>query len=220
MTITSNNRFGPLARRLILAAWALVAGGNAWGADAAVNVYRAANRLPAAVRRVAVLPLAVSGGSGEMDFGRENLQPVLLAELRKTCRFELIPVAIEDLKRWSGKGVWSAAEKLPADFLARIREATGADAVLFCQLSHYRPYAPVAIGWKLQLVDATQGNVLWAADIMFDAADPQVAASARCHGQAREGNLDRLLGASGILLSPNRFGQFAAATALGTLPAR
>src|SRR2546423_611414 len=101
------------------------------------NVYRAGQRLPPQVRRVAVLPLSVEPGDWQAEEGRRELEPVFQAELGKIKAFELAVVPPDQLRHWTGKATWNAEEQLPADFFERLQEALGCDAALFC---HLRPF--------------------------------------------------------------------------------
>jgi hypothetical protein len=118
----------------------------------------------------------------------------------------------------TGRAAWSAQDVLPSDFLARLHTATGCDAVLFCRLSQYRPYPPMAVGWDLKLVDVNSHTLLWAVDQVLDAGEPAVARSAR-------GYYDKAIHVpppkgdpSSVLQSPRLFGQYAAAVAVETIP--
>ena len=117
------------------------------------NIYHIADFLPPELRRVAVLPLTTPNSKAVLSAGVDTLETTVYAELEKTGRFEVIPVSREQLREWTGQASWKADEALPRDILQRMREGTGCDGVLFCQLSRYPPYEPMAIGWKFELVD-------------------------------------------------------------------
>ncbi len=183
------------------------------------NVYRTSNALPAGLRRVAVLPVTCESGV-DAEAGRDALQPVLLAELSKTGAFQVVPVSPEDMRALTGRSFWSANEVLPSDFFERLRKATACDAVLFCQLKHFRAYPPVAVGWDLKLVEADHRSILWALDEVFDAGQPSIACAAQ-HYYAQATRPPSSLGdAQLVLLSPRLFGQYAAASSLAAMPAR
>ncbi len=183
------------------------------------NVYRADSRFAPELRRVLVLPVT-SDGDWIAQEGCTALQPVLETELDKTRAFELVVLSADQLRAITGQAEWKSQGELPLDFFARLRQATGCDALLFCQLTTYRPYPPLAIGWNLKLVDARQIRILWAADEVYDAGRPEVSCSAREYsrrgiyepGAVRDPDL--------ILESPRWFGQYAAAATLATLPSR
>jgi hypothetical protein len=184
------------------------------------NVFVSSATLPASVRRVAVLPLAINGTGRNLEAGRETLTPILHSELARSSRFELIPVTGNQLRSWTGRSVWTITDQLPAEFLARIREETGCDAVLFSQLNRYDPYPPLAVGLTLHLVEAELPRVVWAVDEMLDASDPTVATGAQRFAARHATEASPLADSRDVLRSPRRFGQYAAYTLVGTVPAR
>ena len=173
-------------------------------------------RLPANFERVAVLPLACETRTADLPEGCEALNPVLLAELAKTKKFEVISVNPETLRNRTGQSAWTGAEVLPADFFESLRRTYGCDAILFCQLTMFRAYAPLAVGWRMKLVDIRTRQILWAADEVFDAGQPAVLSGAR-HYQLTE-----YRGTPpdewSIRNSPRQFGQYAAAQLAARLP--
>ena len=188
-------------------------------ASSASNVYSASTRLPADLRRVAMLPVTCDG-SFEARAGRDALQPVLLAELTKTRAFEVAPVSREQLSVVTGRAEWSADEVLPSDFFTGLRAATGCDAVLFCRLKQFRAYPPLAVGWDLKLVDASHRTVLWAVDEVFDSGKPAVANAAKQYYLQAGGRSETIADPEVFLMSPRLFGQYSAAASLAALPAR
>lgn len=183
------------------------------------NVYREGGKVPPHVKRVVVLPVAVASLKDNLEEGREAMQGLLGAEFLATRRFEFVTVSREQCRAWTGRSEWLVSEELPRDLLTKIRRETGCDGVLFSQLTHYRAYAPVAVGWRMQLVCVEPLRVLWAVDELFDGGDPAVADAAKAYCRRRE------LAPNGsdprsILSTPRRFGQFTAASLAGTLPER
>lgn len=162
-----------------------------------------------AVRRLAVLPLVsdVAGTAGQ--FARDTLEPEIRAELSQLGRFELVYPSPQELRQWTGKSAWTAEETLPRAFLAVVRQHTGCDGVLFCRLTAYRPYPPLTIGWNLKLVEAGKGEILWAADEVFDAGNPAVVNSARLYYQKNTKDQPPLNDSRSILNSPRQFGRYA-----------
>lgn len=177
-------------------------------------------KLPSEVRRVAVLPLAIPFQRPAFEHGLDTLEPVLQAELKKTGRFECRWISRADAQSWTGQAQWLTDEKLPTSFFNTLRTETGCDAVLFCELREYRPYPPLATGWRFRLVDQTGKDTLWAADEVFDAGDGTVVNAARRYQQDHEELPAALQDSRTILNSPRRFGQYTAASLLATLPAR
>ena len=195
------------------------------GADAVAqyglprNVYREAGRFPGEFKRVAVLPLMIAGQDAVLENGRDALQSILHGELIRSARFEIFHVSPEQCRQWTGRSTWSGQDTLPRDFFERLREMTGCDAVLFSQLTRYRPYPPVAVGWRMQLVAVSPLRVWWAVDELFSAGDPVVADAARAYYRA---HFATPTGADpdSILATPRRFGQFTLAVVTESLPTR
>ncbi len=94
------------------------------------------------------------------------------------------------------------------------------DAVLFCRLTQYRAYEPLAVGWRLKLLDAEVPRILWAVDEVFDARVAEVAAAARRYAREHSEAVPSLQDSQSVLLSPRRFGQYTASAVVGTMPGR
>lgn len=184
------------------------------------NVFRAEAKLPATLKRVVVLPLATKQPGSDMETACASLEPILLTELAKTTSFELVSLPPARLRHWSGRADWATTDRLPTNFFAQIRQDTGCDAVLFCELTQYRPYPPLSIGWRVQLVEATGPKVEWVFDDVFDASDAGVANAARKYHLARATGPAALVDPSEILNSPRRFGGYTAHALAATCPTR
>ena len=184
------------------------------------NVFVYPPKLSLDFRRVVVLPLATASVDGDLADGCEALTPVLWEQLVKSRKFEVVSAAPEKLRRRTGQAAWTGNEVLPPDFLAFLRREYGCDGVLFAELTAYNAYAPLAVGWRFKLVDTRTGQIIWAADELFDAARPTIARAA-CHFEKRQETA--ALPADGgwvVLNSPRRFGGYWAAALLDTLPDR
>ena len=184
------------------------------------NVFRDAEQLPKDIKRVAVLPLTATGAEADTEFGREVIGPLLVEELGLARKFELVAVSPEQLRRWTGRSHWSGDEILPPDFFAKLRGALACDAVVFCRLTQYRAYPPLAVGWRLKLIETEEPHLLWSGDEVFDAREPGVAEAARRHARTQPVAAPSVADASTILVSPRRFAQYAARATFATLPAR
>jgi hypothetical protein len=196
------------------------------------NYFLINQRLPPEIRRVAMLPLTASQNGQAAGAGREGFEPILYGELTKSRVFEVMRISEDRLEQWTGKPKWSSHDELPADFLAKVREQTACDAILFSELSFYRAYPPVAVGWRLLLVKADDGQVLWSVDEIFDSGEPSVMNSARRYAlqnervsaelskeaSTRHGPLfqTRVPGLD-WLSSPSQFAKYAANAAIDTL---
>lgn len=173
--------------------------------------------IPVSVRRVAVLPLYSDSWDGPA------LQPIeasFISELQKFERFEVIAVGRTQMREEFGAESVVSAAALPADVLARLRAAFGADAILFQDLTHYAPYQPLSIGVRAKLVSAVDGTVLWSFDTLFDGAQPSVAVAAFDYTMSQGRAVHPLENSSGIMQSPSRFAKYVAHAMFGTLPPR
>jgi hypothetical protein len=203
------------------------------------NVFVSSPVLPRELKRVVLLPAACGSFSGPLSDGCQMLGPVLQAELIKTGRFEVVAADPETLRNCTGRMGWTGEEVLPSDFLDSLRQYYGCDAVLFCHLTTFRSSPPLAIGWRLKLVDAKTGDILWAADEIYDAKDAQVAKAAQRYERQQQPHQSvffhvysflawcintptrtALDDQWNILHSPRYFGEFSAAQLLKTLPER
>jgi hypothetical protein len=184
------------------------------------NIYRRGLILDPDIKRVALLPMSSLLPTETFQAGIDTLQPLIDAELEKARRFEVIVITPDQLRRWTGQGVWRADEQLPPDFFDRLHEETGCQAIFFDQLSRYEPYQPVAMGWKLALIYNKDHQIYWAADEVFDAGDIEVANAARAYESDHISTPSPLPDPNAILSSPSRFGQYTLDALLATLPQR
>lgn len=189
------------------------------------NVYIYSMTLPAALRRVALLPVTTASGDASQQAGVEALEPVVASELGKTKRFEVVALSGEQLQQLTGKAAWRADEMLPMDFFDRLQKATGSDAVMFCQLTKYQAYPPLATGWKLTLASkataaSKQAQILWSVDDVLDAGEPKVEKAARTYYSQHVHPEQPAGDPVTILRSPSLFGQFGLSALFETLPDR
>lgn len=179
--------------------------------------YSGEGQLPATLRRVVLLPVA--GGSVASAESAATLGSVLLAELQKQNRFEILVLTREEcLARFQVEEISSAAA-LPADFMARLRREYAADGVIFVDLTVYQPYRPLAIGLRAKLVLAEgDARLLWTFDDVFSATDPKVANAARRHFLETDRRGVPADFTQAVLQSPSRFASYAASQMFTTLP--
>jgi len=189
------------------------------------NVYVYSLSLPASLRRVALLPVTTASAVASQEAGVEALEPVLQTELEKTKRFEVVAVSADQLRQLTGQAAWRADDALPLDFFDRLQKATGCDAAMFCQVTRYQPYQPLAVGWKLNLASKTaatnaQPQLLWSVDEVLDAGESQVAKAARTYYLQHIHTEQSQSDSGTILRSPSLFGRFSLSVLFATLPDR
>lgn len=185
------------------------------------NIHLATPTLPSSVRRVVVLPLACASGSVNLSAGCESLTPVLFEEFCKTKKFEAVKISEDEMKALVGQACWSGDETLPVNFLKSLKDTCGCDAVLFSELTTFRPYAPVAVGWRFKLVDVQTRQILWAADEVFDTAHPPATTLAKHWARESIAGFYQVQADDWTdFHSPIRVGRSSAALLLATLPTR
>lgn len=173
--------------------------------DIAVS-WRAGRHNGEDVRRVAVLPFMNLSPHEE---AARRAEDALVTELRKRRVFELVQV-----------GAGALTEREEQDFfrtgtirnttLLRMNETYNAGAVLYGVVTHYRPYEPLMVGLRVELVSAGDGRVLWAADGLFDAGDERVVDDVHNYHATKQAPSGKLEGWRSILVSPTRFTTYAA----------
>lgn len=184
------------------------------------NVFTITNTLPVNLRRVVVLPLVCDENNYDLAEACAALAPVLQGQLVKTKKFEIVSSDAAFLKNRAGRAEWTGEETLPPELFSLLRESSGCDAVLFSRLTVFRAYPPMAVGWRVRLVDAQTGRTIWAADEVFDAGQSKVENGARRHQLTQERNLTGAPDEWFIANSPSKFAEYTAASLLATLPAR
>jgi len=172
--------------------------------------------LPTNVRRVVLLPLA--GGEIAPAASMADLDPVVAAALQHQNRFEVITLSRDACRRLFSTEELSSVEALPANFMSVIRREFAADAVLFVDVTVFRAYRPLAIGFRAKLATVRDVRLVWTFDNLFSASDPVIAKSASRHLEA-DGLPEVPSDLSpAALQSPSRFTAYAAEAMFGTLP--
>jgi hypothetical protein len=184
------------------------------------NVYREEPILPPEIKRVAILPLSIGDSTTELEFGRDTLGPVLAGELVRSRQFETVLVSPEQLRRLMGAGQWSGSDRFAEDYFAKLGSELGVQGVILPELTQYRAHEPLAIGWRVKLVDAVDPRVIWAVDEVFDARVPSVAAAARRYAEGHPDTSRSVADDRAVLQSPRRFARYTVNAVVGTLPSR
>lgn len=177
-------------------------------------------RMPDTVRRVALLPCA--GADPVLtESTLRDLDRALAASLVASARAEVAAVSREDLPRLGARRGVLSTGALPPDLLARVASETGADAVLFVDVTAYSPYPPLVLGLRSRLVELSSGKSLWNFDNLFSANIPAVANSARAHIRGRSSaTLNPADFSYTALQNPLAFADYATAALWATLPPR
>jgi hypothetical protein len=174
-------------------------------------------QLPATVRRVVVLPIAA--GSVAPAESVAALDAVFATELQRQNRFEVVTLTRADCVQRFQAEEFSSVGVLPSELMNRLRREFAADAVLFIDLTVFKPYRPIALGVRAKLATLGEGvRLLWTFDNVYSASDAAVANSARAHFlESDRGGVPADLTPS-VLQSPGRFASYVAANMFATLP--
>lgn len=156
--------------------------------------------------RIVVVPFdapACTDGAGSLV-----TEAVALAA-QDTFHVDVLMARAGDERLAAESSLWQRA-RVDVSTLIDARKEYLADAFLFGAVTQYKPYDPPLLGLKLRLLSAHTGEVLWAADGVFDARDRHVRAMAlnyfRCSGLS-----EKLYGPELILVSPRQYSSFVAA---------
>lgn len=181
-----------------------------------VENYRLEAGVPLHLRRVAMLPLD-RGRYDHIDM--ESIEENFVQELGKRNLFELVAVPAREMVELFGEESFSSVEVLPTKLLARLHAAYAIDGVMLIDISYYNPYQPVGIGVRAKLLDGHTGEIVWAADEVFDSANPAVSNAARKYFQTESVNPYPLQKTQSVLHSPTRFSKYVADAIFATLQA-
>lgn len=168
------------------------------------------------IRRVVIMPLWA--GSMATVEAAASLDPVILAALQASQRFEVVALSREDILRRFRAESFSSAAALPHDLLTALQREFAADAVLLLDLTVYRPHRPLALGFRAKLATLESARLIWTFDNLFSAEDASVANAARNHFL----DLDQRIPADlthSALQSPSRFAAYVSTAMFATLPA-
>jgi len=179
--------------------------------------YKGEARLPADVRRVAVLP--AHGGDVADPESAAALDPVLLTALQRQVRFEIVTLSRDDCRRMFGAGSFGSTDALPPGILEKIATTYAVDAVLFTDITVYQPYRPLTLGLRAKLATAHDVRLVWSFDEVFSGGQAAMRTSVDDYyaGTDKSAAMDV---SAAVLQSPTRFGAVAADLMFRTLPPR
>ena len=122
---------------------------------------------------VLVVPFDVSAAP---SIDAELARSALLMALRELHQVEVVALSPATSLR---SRIPTKVERSEAmiDALIQWRQEYGVSSVLFGSVTFHRPYGEPALGYRLTLVDARNGEILWGADDVLDAEEPLVRAA-------------------------------------------
>lgn len=179
--------------------------------------YRGPDAWPTDVIRVAVLPAHDATGRLPAEFA-STYDFSWTRALALTQRAEFVAVPRATLAEWSGRETIDSSAPLPPGLFQRVLAETGAQAVLFLDLTQVRPYPPLSLGFRARLATAPAGETLWMADEIFDAGDGATARSLRIEARAQNSSAGDPT--SAVMQSPIRLADHAFRAVAGLLPPR
>ncbi len=168
------------------------------------------------LRRVVVLPVW-SGNVAPAETAAE-LDVEVANALQRTHRFEVVNVSREDSLRRFRVEAFSSASALPPDLFTRLQREYAADGVLFVDVTVYKAYRPVAIGFRAKLASIDGQRLIWTFDNVFSSEDPAVANAARHHFLDSDQRGVPADLTHSVLQSPARFAAYATTAMFATLP--
>ena len=173
--------------------------------------------IPSTVRRVVVLP--ISGGAVAPAESVAALDAVFASELQRQNRFEVVTLTRADCLRRFQAEEFPSVGVLPTTLMTRLEQEFGADAVMFIDLTVFKPYRPIAIGVRAKLATiANPTRLIWTFDNVYSTADAAVANSARAHFIDTDGGRIPADLTPSVLQSPAKFAAYVSSSMFSTLP--
>lgn len=157
------------------------------------------------IRRVLLLPF-------EYNVDREaiidEVTEAFAVELRKIGSFEVVVPSGNNAPLTTEQGIWDKGS-INLNTLLTLRKNYDADAIVFGNITHYRPYEPMLLGVKVGMISTDTGGVVWSADGVFDSNENEVAELVKHYFESTH-QKSALYGWKLILLSMRRYSQFVA----------
>ena len=175
--------------------------------------YHVEDKIPANMRRVVMLPLAVESHSHGCE---DHITESLTQAIGSHHLFELLPVDESDVADTALKLTRKNGTYRTGDLITLSRRF-GADGILSGTLTQFQAYPQVIIGLRLHLLDCRTGRVPWATDVVLDASSPSIAQDVHNFYDTQMREEDTLWDYEKILLSPRLFGKYAAKRIARTL---
>ena len=179
--------------------------GCAASSQSRVATYASPALLTETPARIVVVPFDAGRCS------RENAavvsQAVSLA-VQDTLQVDVVSASPRDERLTAESVLWRRG-RVDVGALVEAQRDYMADAFLFGAITNYKPYEPPILGLKLRLLSARTGDVLWAAEGVFDARDRDVRETVIDYFK-RSGLRGKLVGSEFIFMSPTQYATFVA----------
>ena len=157
------------------------------------------------VRRVVVLPFVETTGDQEAT---AIVRQALVDALHDRELFDVVVADEDSLTEREERDIFLSGV-VQQQTLLRVAKHYGADAVLYGVVNRWKPYEPLALGMRIELVSAGAGDSVWSASAMFDAQDMDTQRDAHNYMDREQRPEDSLVGWRLVLLSPRRFASYA-----------
>lgn len=167
------------------------------------------------IQRVAMMPVHAPNAAltTESDIDQE-----FLSKLTATQLFEVVLLSREDLTRRFGRRSFSSASVLSDSLFDYIGEVTAADAVVFFDITTYRPFKPIKVGIRGKMITLNDQKIVWAVDQLYDASSRKTSKEAMKYEKKYMAEFEAGNQHDSILMSPTRFTAYAAEHTILTLP--
>jgi hypothetical protein len=179
------------------------------------NFYRGPDGDLRRLRRVCFVQL--SEDTGYPDIAR-RMSHSLRQELQAMGMFhvDLITADQHELRDWdpAQRGPYTIKE------LASIRRDLGCDAVLFGQVTSFKPYPSTQIGLYLRLIDLKDGRLVWAVDDTWDTTERATVARIRRYFFREMRETYQPVGDELAVMGTDAFQKFVSAEVVETLDSR
>lgn len=165
------------------------------------------------IRRVMVMPFKNETGYRNIE---GDVADIFILELQKMLKFEVVP-SNREAEKLLGRtdlitnGVFNRAD------MARIGDRFKVDALIFGSILQYRPYEPLALGLKVQMVSTDTGAVVWAVEQIFDSSEHSVYRAAKAYYSGLNKRSLAQYGRRTVLVSMEQYTKFVCSQIVKTL---
>lgn len=160
------------------------------------------------ILRVVVPPL-FNYGADISDDDLKKIENNFKQALLKTNRFECIFVRNIPFIDY--------AKGIPSTLFNNLIKDYNADGILFMGLTHYSPYTPIQLGFRMQLIELSSHKIIWGIDEVFDASQEKIYFGIKHYQREHTLNAFETLNDLGQL-SPEYFSAYVGKKIYETLP--
>ncbi|TVM00963.1 MAG: hypothetical protein CV087_11800 [Candidatus Brocadia sp. WS118] len=157
------------------------------------------------IHRVLLLPFE---HNVDRDAVIDEVTEAFAVELRKLGSFEVVLPEENRATLALDRGIWTRGT-VNLDTVLTLKKQYDADAIIFGNITHYRPYEPMLLGVKVGMISTDSGLVVWSADGVFDSNENEMAELVKQYFESTH-QKNALYGWRLILLSMRRYSQFVA----------